>query len=60
MPKVSIESIDDELVSIVCYTANAIMKVKGHAITAKPEEVRITLQALRLVNDLMKKKEEKC
>ncbi len=55
-----LKPIDDELVSIVCYTANEIVKAHGWFTTVKEGDVRVILQAVRLVNDLIKsKKEEK-
>ena len=46
----AIAPIDSELVALVVYTANQISVAKGHTISFKEAEVRIVLQAVRLVN----------
>ncbi len=59
MSKKAIEPIDDKTVELITYCANEIVKAHGWFTTVKEGDVRVTLQAVRLVNEIIKSKEKK-
>lgn len=54
-----IQPIDKDVIELVTYTANEIVKAHGWFETIKEEHVDVILQAVRLVNEIIKRKEKK-
>ena len=53
-----IEPVPDNVVELVCFTANEISKAKGHVITVKESEVRLILETVKMIYSIQKGKKE--
>ena len=55
-PMHQIDPVDPDVVSLVTFTANEIAKKKGWVIAIKPEETKLILESVRLINAMKKLK----
>lgn len=53
---IKIAPVPDEVVELVCFTANEISKAKGYAITVKESEVRLILETVKMIYSIQKGK----
>lgn len=54
-----LNSIDDKLVGLVTFTANELCRLRFPDYRISKDDVRLILQSVWLLNDLIKLKEEK-